>query len=77
MNNLQDQLTVFGYSLIFWITLFYVVNNTVEIKGVSKKNMNDIKNRLVAIAHGLTMCFLTGYHIIVDRPLLDVVNTNF
>ncbi|KAL4498046.1 hypothetical protein ABPG72_014903 [Tetrahymena utriculariae] len=76
-NNLQDQLTVFGYSFIFWVAYFFIINKTVEVKGVSQKSLNDIKNRIVSATHGLSIVFLSSYHITFHNQQLDSSNSDF
>lgn len=67
----EGKIKYFCCALTFWTGSFLLVNKYVKLPSfVSKHNTNDLKNRIISIMHGLTILFMTGYHIYRDNPTL-------
>lgn len=47
-----------------------------RIKGIEKKSMDDINNRLVSIVHGLFTFIYATYHLFTEYPEYGSYNTN-
>ena len=62
-------------SFIAWSVLFLVINHTVYFTKLTKKENNDIKNRIISTIHGLYTFLLIGYHIYRDKPEYGTLNT--
>jgi len=68
-ETLEDKLYFFCGAFIAWSVLFLFVNYNLELPSkVSKKKVDDIKNRIVSIFHGLFAFVVTSYHIYRDNP---------
>jgi hypothetical protein len=65
---------LFG-SFIAWSVLFIVINYNVHFQKLSKKENDDIKNRMVSTLHGLYTFFAIGYHFYKDKPEYGSPNT--
>lgn len=73
----HDFMEVFCGGLLFWTSLYFVVNSAISIKSVPKKNEHDIINRVISTCHGFSCLFLTGVNIFVHGAELDAINSNF
>jgi len=74
-NNIHTQLYIIGCSLVAWTVLFLAINHNVYFSKLSKKENEDIKNRIVSTIHGLYAFGLIGYHLYRDRPEYGTLNT--
>jgi len=69
IETFEDKLTFFFGALAAWTVLFLFVNYNLELPSkVGKKKVDDIKNRVVSIVHGLFSLIVSGYHIYRDNP---------
>lgn len=69
METFGDKLNFFLGAVVAWGVFFLFVNYNVELPAkLGKKKIDDVKNRIVSIAHGLFAFFVTGYHIYRDNP---------
>lgn len=69
MESFGDKLNFFLGAVVAWGVFFLFVNYNVELPAkLGKKKIDDVKNRIVSIAHGLFAFFVTGYHIYRDNP---------
>lgn len=76
-NSLFEKFAFFLVSSGAWTLLFMIVNNTVVIKNIKKKEVDDIKNRIISILHGLTSLTLTGIMLYIERREYGSPNTDF
>jgi len=64
-----DKLVYFIGIFIVWSGIFIFVNNKVILSSkISKREADDLRNRIVSIIHGLFAFFVSGYHIYNDNP---------
>jgi len=77
VNSLPDQLMLFFTSLIFWSTFYWLVNSSFTFKTLRKRDQDDVKNRIVSIAHGLFTFLATFYHLKNQDPQFGASNTSF
>jgi len=69
METFGDKLNFFLGAVVAWAVFFIFVNNNVDLPAkLGKKKIDDVKNRIVSIAHGLLAFFVSGYHIFSDNP---------
>jgi len=69
LETFNDKLTFFGGAFAAWSVIFLFVNFNIELDPkLGRKKIDDIKNRIVSIVHGLFALFVTGYHIFRDNP---------
>jgi len=69
METFGDKLNLFLGATVAWAVFFLFVNYNVNLPPkLGKKKIDDVKNRIVSIAHGLFAFFVTGYHIYRDNP---------
>ena len=47
--------------LVFWSTLYAIVNYAFHLKTLSQKDANDTKNRIVSIVHGVVSFWCATY----------------
>ncbi|KAL4440769.1 hypothetical protein ABPG74_013750 [Tetrahymena malaccensis] len=77
VSNQIDQLKFLAYGVVFWFTLFYIVNETIKFKNLDKRKSDDTKNRIISIIHGLG-CFIYSLRWIMrDDPQFGTLNTNY
>jgi len=68
-ETFYDKLTYFVGVFIVWSGIFYFVNTKVILSSkISKREADDLRNRIVSIIHGLFAFFVSGYHIYSDNP---------
>jgi len=71
-----DKLAYFCGALVAWSAIFFIVNNKVILSSkISKREADDLRNRIISIIHGLFAFFVSGYHIYKDSPQLDQQST--
>jgi len=69
IETFEDKATFFSGALIAWTILFLFVNYNLDLPSkLGKKKIDDVKNRVVSIVHGLFALFVSGYHIYRDNP---------
>lgn len=68
LETLPTKLYLLFGSFIAWSLLFIIINYNVNFQKLSKKENDDIKNRIVSTLHGLYTFFAIGYHFYKDRP---------
>jgi len=69
LESLSDKLVFFAGATIAWSILFTFVNINVDLPSkLPKRKIDDVKNRVVSIVHGLFALFVSGYHIYRDNP---------
>lgn len=64
-----------GYLLIFWFVLFFLVNYGYSTTKLPKKELDDVKNRIISIIHGQFTLILTFYLLLIDDMKPGVVNS--
>jgi len=77
IGSLPDQLLLFFSSLIFWSTFYWLINTSCTFKSLKKKESDDVKNRIVSIAHGMFTFLATLYHLKYQDPQFGSPNTSF
>lgn len=69
METFGEKLNFFLGAVVAWAVFFIFVNANVNLpQKLGKKKIDDVKNRIVSIAHGLFAFFVSGYHIYRDNP---------
>jgi len=69
MESLGDKLNFYLGAVVAWSVFFLFVNYNVELPAkLGKRKIDDVKNRIVSIAHGLFCVVFTAYHIYTDNP---------
>jgi len=69
LETFEDKLIFFGGATVAWFVLYTFVNYQLELPAkIGKKKIDDVKNRVVSIVHGLFALFVSGYHIYRDNP---------
>jgi hypothetical protein len=69
LETFSDKALFFTGAFTAWSLLFHFVNIHVDLPAkLGKKKVDDIKNRIISIVHGLFALFVSGYHIYRDRP---------
>jgi len=66
---------LFVASALAWTALFMIVNYTVTAKNLKKKDLDDIKNRIVSILHGSFSFTTAVLHMYFDWPPYGSENT--
>jgi len=65
----NEKLAYFFGALAAWSGIFFIVNTKVILSSkISKREADDLRNRVVSIIHGLFAFFVSGYHIYRDNP---------
>lgn len=72
VNSTTDQLTITAILTLAWALLFLVVNNLVQLKGLTVKQSDDTKNRIVSIVHGLLTFVLSLWVFTYDSDSFSV-----
>eukprot|EP01017_Pseudomicrothorax_dubius_P017057 TRINITY_DN1936_c0_g1_i4.p1 TRINITY_DN1936_c0_g1~~TRINITY_DN1936_c0_g1_i4.p1 ORF type:complete len:264 (+),score=51.90 TRINITY_DN1936_c0_g1_i4:75-866(+) len=70
-----DKFGLFVASAGAWTALFLVIDRTITSKNLKRKDVDDIKNRIVSILHGLIALVTSAIHIIKDNPAYGNPNT--
>jgi hypothetical protein len=69
LETITDKAIFFAGAFTAWSVLFLFVNYNVDLPSkLGKRKIDDVKNRIVSIAHGLFALFVTGYHLYRDNP---------
>lgn len=69
IETLEEKLYFFSGAFVAWSVLFLFVNYNLDLSSkLGKKKIDDIKNRIVSIFHGLFALVVTAYHIFRDQP---------
>lgn len=69
LESFNDKLVFFAGAFAAWTTLFLFVNFNIDLPSkLGKKKIDDTKNRIVSIVHGLFALLVSGYHIYRDNP---------
>jgi len=69
LETFSDKCVFFAGATMAWSVLFYFVNNNIDLPSkLGKRKIDDVKNRVVSIVHGLFALFVSGYHIYRDNP---------
>jgi len=69
LDTVSEKLTYYFGAFIVWSGLFIIVNNKVILSSkISKREADDLRNRIISIFHGLFAFFVSGYHIYNDNP---------
>jgi len=69
MDTVEDKLTFLCGAIIAWSILFIFVHYNLELPSkLGSRRINDLKNRVVSIVHGLFALVVSGYHIYRDNP---------
>jgi len=76
VDSLSAQLKLLTYSTIAWFVVFWIVSDNVRPKGLKKRQVDDVKNRIVSIMHGLWAFVLSLAHILNDCPEYGSRNTS-
>jgi len=64
-----DKLVYFFGALVAWSGIFAIVNANIKLSTkITKREADDLRNRVVSIIHGLFAFFVSGYHIYKDNP---------
>ena len=68
-ESYQSKFSYFLFALAVWVSIFYFVNEKLHFRSkFSKKQSDDMKNRIVATIHGLFAFMVSGYHLANDDP---------
>lgn len=77
MDTIEDKLTFLGGATVAWTVLFLFVHFNLELPSkIGKRKIDDVKNRVISIVHGLFALFVSGYHIYRDNPQYAEPATN-
>lgn len=69
LETLEEKLTFFGGAVVAWSILFAFVNYNLELPAkLGKRKIDDLKNRVVSVVHGLFALCVSGYHLYRDNP---------
>jgi len=69
LETFEDKLHFFCGAVVAWTVLFIFVNFNVDLPTkMGKKKIDDMKNRIISIVHGLFALLVSGYHIYRDNP---------
>jgi hypothetical protein len=64
----DQRIYLFCAATAAWTALFLLVNYTVKAKGVKKRELDDIKNRIISIHHGLFSLLASAYVTFSEWP---------
>lgn len=73
--SLFGKFQLFLASSVAWTAIFLVVNSSISAKNLKKRDLDDIKNRVISILHGLFSLISTALHIYYDDPQYGTINT--
>jgi len=69
IDTFEEKAVFLGVATAAWTVLFLFVNYNLDLNSkLGKKKIDDLKNRVVSIVHGLFALFVSGYHIYRDNP---------
>ena len=71
VNSTFDQLLLIGILLLGWAIVFLLVNQ-VQLPNMAVKQLNDTKNRIVSIIHGLLTFIMSTWIIFFAGEPSDV-----
>jgi len=75
LETIETKLFLLIGSFFAWTVLFLIINFNVNFSKLTKKENDDLKNRLVSTLHGLYTFIAIGYHLYRDRPEYGSTNT--
>jgi len=73
----ESQVFLAVVASVTWTTICAVVESNITFKQFKPKTDHDLKNRFVAIIHGLVTCILAGYNLLHDQPSYTAPNSEF
>jgi len=77
METTEEKLTFFGGAFVAWTVLYIFVHYNLELPSkLGNRKINDVKNRVVSIVHGLFALVVSGYHLYRDNPQYAEPATN-
>jgi len=69
LETFEDKFIFFCGATLAWSVLYIFVNYNLDLPAkLGNKKINDVKNRVVSIVHGLFALCVSGYHIYRDNP---------
>lgn len=60
-KKLSSKIILLVIFTIAWTLLYAIINYAFKFKGLSEKNSNDVKNRMVSIVHGVITFWVSAY----------------
>jgi len=74
-ENFNTKLFFIVGSFMAWSILFFAINWTLTFPKLTKRENDDIKNRIVSALHGLYAFIAIGYHFWKEQPEYGTTNT--
>jgi len=69
IETFEEKAVFLASAIAAWTVLFLFVNYNLELPSkLGKRKIDDLKNRVVSIVHGLFALVVSGYHIYRDNP---------
>lgn len=69
IETFEEKATFLASAVAAWTVFFLFVNYNLELPSkLGKRRIDDLKNRVVSIVHGLFALVVSGYHIYRDNP---------
>ena len=72
IETFEEKAVFLASAIAAWTVFFLFVNYNLELPSkLGQRKINDLKNRVVSIVHGLFALVVSGYHIYRDNPQYD------
>jgi hypothetical protein len=75
--SIYAKLEIFVASVVGWTIVFLFIDKSIESAGLKRRELDDIKNRVVSILHGMFCVVSSGLSMLVDESEYGETNTPF